>query len=149
MTFEEIDFKNGQTPASEEIMKAFQTNIKNAIKSTLPVELFSGASTGAITLSENVEDFEYLEVFYRDSGGDSRNANSSTKIANPNNSYFNAKIISPVKSSSNQLRYTLTTFFVSGNQITPIDYLTGYITNSTLSYFGSQENIITKVLGYR
>lgn len=28
---EEIDFINGQTPASAETMKAFQTNIKNAI----------------------------------------------------------------------------------------------------------------------
>ena len=32
---EEIDFINGQTPASAETMKAFQTNVKNGIKNAI------------------------------------------------------------------------------------------------------------------
>lgn len=39
---EEIDFQNGITPVSAEIMKAFQTNIKNAIKNkNIATRLFS------------------------------------------------------------------------------------------------------------
>lgn len=46
---EEIDFQNGITPASAETMKAFQTNIKNAIISAINLRKWSTIDNTNIT----------------------------------------------------------------------------------------------------
>ena len=151
MALEEIDFKNGETPASAETMKAFQDNIKNEFKYIAPVVLYENenGSTGTISLNESVEDFAYIEIFYRDIASKVRNAVDSVKIDNANGKCVNAKIFGPVIGVTNQLRYALTTYQINGTQISAVDYLSGYTLDSTISYFGAQEIAITKVIGYR
>lgn len=51
---EEIDFVNGQTPASAEIMKAFQTNVKNAIINTIERNNWKKISDVNISEGNNV-----------------------------------------------------------------------------------------------
>ena len=150
MALEEIDFKNGETPASAETMKAFQANIKNEFERIEPVILYESenGSTGNITLGESVENFEYIEIFYKDISS-VRNAVDSVKIENANGKYVNAKTFGPVPGSGNELRYAVTTFRINNTTIVAIDYLCGYITNSNFQYYGSQELAITKVIGYR
>ena len=151
MALEEIDFKNGETPASAETMKAFQDNIKNEFEYIAPVVLYENenGSTGTISLNESVENFAYIEIFYRDIASTVRNAVDSVKIDNANNKYINAKIFGPARATSNQLRYALTTYQINSTQISAVDYLAGYIINSEISYYGVQEIAITKVVGYR
>lgn len=151
MALEEIDFKNGETPASAETMKAFQANIKNEFKHIAPVVLYENenGSTGTISLSESVENFAYIEIFYRDIASTVRNSADSVKVSDANGKYVNAKIFGPARATSNQLRYALTTYQINSTQISATDYLAGYIINSEISYYGVQEIAITKVVGYR
>ena len=51
---EEIDFINGQTPASAEVMKAFQTNIKNAIINAIEKNNWKKISDVNISEGNNV-----------------------------------------------------------------------------------------------
>lgn len=65
---EEIDFVNGETPASAETMKAFQTNIKNGIqKRTRQMEIWTNpsptSSFASQTITLNESDFDYLIIF--------------------------------------------------------------------------------------
>lgn len=151
MALEEIDFINGKTPASAETMKAFQSNVKNEFKRIEPVILYENenGSTGTISLSESVENFAYIEIFYKDIVSAIHNAVDSVKIDNANGKCINAKIFGPVRGLTNQLRYALTTYQINSTQISVVDFLAGYTLDSTISYFGAQEIAITKVIGYR
>lgn len=151
MALEEIDFINGQTPASAETMKALQQNTKNEFEYIAPVVLYENetGSTATITLNENVENFKYIKIFYQDIGENSRYSCSNVEVEDPNNKYVNAKIVAPAKQSANRLRIVLTTYYISDNTISPIDYLTVLHLNSETSYFAEQGIKITKVIGYR
>lgn len=151
MALEKIEFENGKTPASAETMNALQENIENEFERIAPVTLYESntGTTGTVTLSESIEDFDYIKIFYEDQGDNSRNSRGSVDVHDANGTYVNAKIVAPVRQSSNRLRIVLTTYYISSDTISPIDYLVLSHENSTTTYYGVQNIKIMKVLGYK
>lgn len=88
-------------------------------------------------------------MFWFDSSDTVHNARNSAIYSNVNNQYIAVATFLPVNSQGNQLRFSLNTKIVNNNVISSKDYLTGFITNSNFNYYGSLENKIYKVIGYK
>lgn len=59
-----IEFKNGQTPASAEIMKTFQENIKDSVENDILFENLEEGTQSTITLSKDKSIYKYLRITY-------------------------------------------------------------------------------------
>lgn len=147
-----IKFNNNNLPAiSEEILEVLQDNVEDEFTriSAVTIYINTAGERGNINLLETVENFDFIEVFYKDVTDGARGCFSSVKIENPLQKYFNTKIFAPVKNSSSQLRYATTTFFINAKTIEVVDYVSGFIQNDTVSFYSSQEILIDKIIGYR
>lgn len=65
---EKINFINNQTPASATTMNTFQNNIENAINGVVLYDN-NGNNYREIPLNDNVDNYNYLEVFGHEVGG--------------------------------------------------------------------------------
>ena len=65
---EKINFVNNQTPAGATTMNTFQNNIENAINGVILYDN-DGNNYGEISLNDNVDNYNYLEVFGHEVGG--------------------------------------------------------------------------------
>lgn len=59
-----IEFKNGQTPASAEIMETFQENIKDSVENDILFENLEEGTQSTITLSKDKSIYKYLRITY-------------------------------------------------------------------------------------
>lgn len=112
-----------------------------------PVILYDNASgtTGTVTLSNNAQNYNYLEIFYVNNHGD---LNRSIRISAPNGKNISIESIEPDK--SNTTTYLRTAFYnISGNTIT-YKYVTYTVlkNNAAIQVTRTQYNKITKVLGW-
>jgi uncharacterized repeat protein (TIGR02543 family) len=110
-----------------------------------PVTLFSGNSTGAITLSQSPDNFAYLEIFFTDNNGEK---GGYTKLHSPYTSVIDLWIVEAGDSNITFVRRTYYT--ISGTTMTPNTTTAGYvrIVGSTVSHtVGTNYIKITKVLG--
>lgn len=113
----------------------------------LPVELYSNASgaTGTITLSETVENFTFIEIFYLDNN----NADfQSVRVHHANNKIITLATIEPNATPRIYLRATRYT--IVGTAVTVVRGCFGGIGNSTALTMTLDNNIkIMRVIGYR
>ena len=123
-----------------------------------PVVLFSGGSNGTITLSESANNYNYLEIFYRDNNSA---ANSSIKVYSPNNKKIDLSIIQPSEDTNDPVGATWikrTRYTISGTSIIPNTTNTGCfmiakegVVQNKYSTGGTNGNYIyiTRVLGWK
>jgi hypothetical protein len=109
-----------------------------------PVVLFNGNSAGTITLSDTVENYKYLEIFFTDNNGEK---GGYVKLHHPYTGTLNLSI---VESAGTNTYIRRTGYSVSGTTITPDTTNAGYarlngtaVTHTT----GSSYIKITRVLG--
>lgn len=112
-----------------------------------PRTLYVNASgtTGTVTLSDNVQGYNYLEIFYVNNHGD---LNRSIRISTPNGKNISIESIEP--DQSNTVTYLRTAFYnISGNTIT-YKYATYTVlsNNVAVQVNRNQYSKITKVLGW-
>lgn len=112
-----------------------------------PRTLYVNASgtTGTVTLSDNVQGYNYLEIFYVNNHGD---LNRSIRISAPNGKNISIESIEP--DQSNTITYLRTAFYnISGNTIT-YKYATYTVlsNNGAVQVNRNQYSKITKVLGW-
>ena len=110
--------------------------------------LFDGVSNTAITLSDSVDNYDYIEIFYQDNNGE---VGGYTKLYKPNGKTIDIDIVEAAESI--QTTYVRRTFYkVSGNTITPDITGAGYVLfqNSSLSHtIGTNYIYITRVVGLK
>ena len=110
--------------------------------------LFDGVSNTAITLSDSVDNYDYIEIFYQDNNGE---VGGYTKLYKPNGKTIDIDIVEAAESI--QTTYVRRTFYkVSGNTITPNITGAGYVLfqNSSLSHtIGTNYIYITRVVGLK
>ena len=109
-----------------------------------PVTLFSGNSAGTITLSDSVDNYEYLEIFFTDNNGEK---SGYTKMHKPYSGVVNLFIVEAAGTNT-YIRRTSYTF--SGTTITPDVSNAGYlrVAQATASHTSGTNYIkITRVLG--
>lgn len=109
----------------------------------------SSGTTGTVALSDSAVNYSYLKIFYKDVNDSSRNGCASVEVSDPNGKNVVLTIYAPAKAESNVIRWVSKTMAISGTNITNVDYLAGYITNSNFGYWGNSEIKIYKVLGYK
>ena len=144
-----ITFTNGTTPALNATnLNQMQTNIENAINLLKPVTLYNNASgtTGNVTLSQTSADFEYLEIFFGDTGGNFP-AYSSVKVYSPNGKRVSTVIGARESSSADSIRLNVRTLVISGTNINIDSYQINYVNDG--GQYHSNEQKIYRVLGYR
>lgn len=112
-----------------------------------PRTLYVNASgtTGTVTLSDNVQGYDYLEIFYVNNHGD---LNRSIRISTPNGKNISIESIEPDQSDTGT--YLRTAFYnISGNTITfKYATYTALYNNGAVQVNKNQYNKITKVLGW-
>lgn len=112
-----------------------------------PRTLYVNASgtTGTVTLSDNVQGYDYLEIFYINNHGD---LNRSIRISTPNGKNISIESIEPDQSDTGT--YLRTAFYnISGNTITyKYATYTALHNNGAVQVNRNQYNKITKVLGW-
>lgn len=112
-----------------------------------PRTLYVNASgtTGTVTLSDNVQGYDYLEIFYVNNHGD---LNRSIRISTPNGKNISIESIEPDQSDTGT--YLRTAFYnISGNTITyKYATYTALYNNGAVQVNRNQYNKITKVLGW-
>lgn len=109
-----------------------------------PVSLFTGNSTGTITLSDSVDNYEYLEIFFTDNNGEK---SGYTKLHSPFSMVVNLHIVEAAGTNTYIRR---TSYSISGNTITPALADAGYlrISGATASHTTGTNYIkITRVFG--
>lgn len=108
--------------------------------------LFSGNSAGAITLSENAFNFEYLEIFFTDNNG---HKGGYTKIHSP---YTAVIELSIVESAGTVTYIRRTDYSITGASMSPDTTNAGYVrlNNTAVSHTTGTNYIrITRVVGHR
>lgn len=86
----------------------------------------ASGSTGEITLSESVEDFDYIEIFYTDNGN---KVGGSCKVYNPQDKTVSLSTIEASSAATTYFRRT--SYTISGTKITPDTVNAGYVRIST------------------
>ena len=115
------------------------------------VTLYDNASgsNGTITLSDNAGNYNFIQVFWFNTTPYNKNARNSAIYANINNQCLSLASWEPNEGKPNVLHFTCATYRAVNNALTPLDYLSGYVTDSSFSYYGSIDIKIYKVLGYK
>lgn len=105
----------------------------------------ASGTTGTVTLSDNVQGYNYLEIFYVNNHGD---LNRSIRISTPNGKNISIESIEPDQSDTGT--YLRTAFYnISGNTITyKYATYTALYNNGAVQVNRNQYNKITKVLGW-
>ena len=130
-------------PADQESLEVNGLNILNKILGT---ELYNNTtgSNSAITLSESVANFTYLEIFYRNND----NYYNSTKIYQPNGKIAYLDADYPYTSGEGYSYAKKTSVQISGTSITPINYVELTIMPTGANIQNKNNIYITRVVGY-
>ena len=130
-------------PADQESLEVNGLNILNKILGT---ELYNNTtgSNSAITLSESVANFTYLEIFYRNND----NYYNSTKIYQPNGKIAYLDADYPYTSGEGYSYAKKTSVQISGTSISPINYTEMTIKPNGAVIQNSNNIYITRVVGY-
>lgn len=138
-----INFENGKTPASAEIMLAFQQNIVNAINGTI---VFEGKTNGSVDFSQNIYSATKIEIEYVDIDSAPGDIYNSKTIFAPYSKF--ACLDSVKKDISQNVTFIRTKTVQMGN--TGIDVLSFGKWNSYAGQetAGEDSIYITKVIAY-
>ncbi len=130
-------------PQDSESIEASGTNI---LQKLLGTELYSNTtgSNSAITLSESVANFTYVEIFYRNND----NYYNSTKIYEPNGKIAYLDADYPYTSGEGYSYAKKTSVQISGTSITPINYVELTIMPTGANIQNKNNIYITRVVGY-
>ena len=110
-----------------------------------PVTLFSGSSTGAITLSQSADKFAYLEIFFTDNNGEK---GGYTKIHSPYTGVIDIHIVEAGDGSNTYIRRT--SYTIADTVMTPNITTAGFarLNGTAVTHtVGSNYIKITRVLG--
>ena len=133
-------------PADDQSVEIDGVNILKAIQGEVLFQNNSGEA-GTVTLSDTVENYAYIEIFYCDNNG---NGYSSTKVYYPQNKDVDLSIVEGTANSNTLIRRT--SYTISGTSITPDTSRDGYvqISGTTVSTLGIGTNYlrITRVVGH-
>jgi hypothetical protein len=106
----------------------------------------SSGTTGTITLRQSVASFNYIEIYF-DNTGD--NTGGYTKLFQPDGKYIYLSMIEALWSSKTDI--TRTKYSISGTTLTPVVDTAGYITvdGTSISTTGGTNYLkIKRVIGY-
>ena len=98
------------------------------------------------TLSDDITKYKRIDIQYSD--GTVKNAISfyDVKVGDQ----LQLDIWAAVRNQSNQLRYAFATMIVDTERtIAYRDYLSGFVTNSNVTYYGTKDVRIDKIIGYK
>ena len=73
------DLPSTKTPIDSANLNLLQTNIENAINGT---SLFEGSTNGDVTLSDNVTNYRYVEIFYNAFGSQNHSVKAKASETN-------------------------------------------------------------------
>lgn len=107
----------------------------------------NAVATGTVTLSETAANFNYLEIFYKDTNGN--NEHASVKVFKPNGKNVSLNILSQSKYNVNSLRYATKTVKIEGTTISNLSSIVGYIEDGSFQIYNTSEIAIIRVDGYR
>lgn len=109
-----------------------------------PVVLFSGSSTGTITLSQSAANFSYLEILFTDNNG---KCGGYTKVYSPNGQ----TVMLNIMEASSTIYSRQTAYTISGTSITPATTTASYFritsAGAVSTSVGTNYIKITRVLG--
>ena len=114
-----------------------------------PVVLYSGSTSGTITLKYSSANYSYIEIFYADNNS---NGHNSTRIYAPNGKKIDLSLIEASDNTSQRTYIRRSLYTISGSTITPIADVCGYVQmdGTTTSHLtGSNYIKIIRVLGYK
>ena len=112
-----------------------------------PIELYNNTSgaTGSITLNDDVENYSYIEIFYRNNNS----LYSSNKFYSPSGKQLTLSIMYP-DSSSNQIWVQSTTKTITGKNMTNVSGRYAEAEVYSQAGFGRNDRIyIVRILGYK
>lgn len=126
--------------------ESLEVNDLNILNKILGTELYNNTtgSNSAITLSESVANFTYLEIFYRNND----NYYNSTKIYQPNGKIAYLDADYPYTSGEGYSYAKKTSVQISGTSIRPINYVELTIMPKGANIQNKNNIYITRVVGY-
>ena len=119
--------------------------VKEQIDSLNSIVLYNN-STGSketITLNDSTENYEYIEIFYKNNDGQF----NSLKVYEPNGKKIILMSVTPAGGTTNYLKSTRMT--ISQDKITVDTYLETGLATSGISVVNSNQHYITRIIGYR
>lgn len=116
---------------------------EETIENLQPVVLYNGQSSGNITLSDNVNKFQYIEIFYHNNDI----YHGSQKIVAPFTNFF---LLSAMP-TGDRVYFKPTIYNISGTTISVVAYGESAYGQETPTLWdaSSNKNIIDKVIGYK
>jgi hypothetical protein len=111
-----------------------------------PVTLFTGSEAGTVTLSESVDNFKAIDIYFTDNNG---LTGGYTRIYSPSDKKVCLSIIEAGSGTKTYIRRT--TYTISGTTLTPDATNAGYVllNGTTVTHFtGSNYLRIVRVMGY-
>ena len=131
-------------------IKSVVNNNANEIILMKPIQLYYNqtGSNSSITLSDSVENYEYIEIYYRHQ--DNVNYKNSVKIKKPNETYTNL-LYCLTSGAGNTLYINSKNIYIEGDTISVqnnIRYSLATI-SSSVSHSNTNTLFITEVLGYK
>lgn len=160
MALTQITYTNKETlneqPSIADINKVTADNM-NEIKSVVnngitiideltPITLYDNSTgeTGTVNLSDSSANYNYLEIFCKDSNG----VSSSTKVENPNGKKIN---LMTAHIDTGIIQFFTKNVLINTTSITNIGGYTIKMQNSSITAFNNSTTyiLITKVIGYK
>lgn len=146
---EVVNENDGKVGDLSDLNTSEKSNVVEAINSNLPTVLYenSDGSTGNITLSDSIDNYSAIEIFYKSDGDGNF---SSTKILNP---FTRAALITMIINLSGNYRgvfLRMSQVALSGNQLTVEKNGQLFGGGTSVNNGTSNNNVrIIKVLGYK
>lgn len=109
------DYPSTKTPISANNLNKIQDNAENAINGVILYENADG-SKEAITLSDNLSNYKFIEIFYKTNDG----IHSGNKIYMPEGKSINLSGGFPAREGEERQWIKETVWECSGNKITPL-----------------------------
>lgn len=148
---EKINFVNNSTPyLSAENLNQMQSNVENAINGVVLYENADG-SNETITLNDNATNYSFIEIFYKERYN---NILNSIRIIPENECYVHLLNNYPFYGDGvgNVTTFYLTRYKLINNKIELTDSysrITLRSYNNTIEHAKTNDNYITKVIGYK
>ena len=149
MAGEYLEFTNNSTPAlSGPNVNLMQQRIRTHINSIHGTELYKNTSGGnvsqGITLSETIDNFDFIEIYCGKSASQGLNIvkidlSVSTK----------ANVLSYIQLSSSEVQFIVSRLSVSGTSLTQDNCQVMNISSSNIGIGTSTEMRVYKVIGYK
>jgi hypothetical protein len=129
---------------------SFEVSGINILKAILGEELYndSNGSDGIISLSDDVTNYTYIDIFYTDNNN---NGHSFIRVYNPNNKSLDLSIVEASDSTAGRTYIRRTTYEISNQTLTPNTLSAGYVlvdSTSVSTTSGTNFIKINRVVGY-